>query len=118
MRCEVPGNGDMAKQFKVWQSKQFPTGTVSDALNFQNELGLNQPASQAPQPGPAAAAAWSPAADGGGGTDAQVTELARMIIAMEAQIEQLEQRNASLEESIRTPNSKFASFMGHLKQFA
>ena len=68
---------------------------------FEIALGLNQAASQAPQPGHAAAdgggctdAAGSPAADGGGGggTDAQVIELTRKTPAMEAQIEQLEQR--------------------------
>ena len=64
-------------------------------------LGLNQAASQAPEPGPAAAecggctdAAGPPAADGGGGggTNAQVIELTRKTSAIEAQIEQLEQK--------------------------
>ena len=95
LRCEVPGNKDMAKQLKVWQGKHFPTGQVSDAVNFQNPLGLDQPASQASQPGPAAAAAGPPAADGGGGIDAQVIELTRKISAMKAQVEQLEKRNAN-----------------------
>ena len=46
-----------------------------------------------------------PAADGGGGggTDAQVNELTRKISAMEAQIEQLEQRNGVLEETFKPP---------------
>ena len=47
---------------------------------FNAALGLNQGASQAAQPGAAAAA------DGGGGTDAQAIELTRKIPAMEAQI--------------------------------
>ena len=92
---------------------------------FEIALGLNQAESQASQPGPAAAAAGPPAADGGGGTDAagppaadggggggtdaQVIELTRKISAMEAQIEELEQRNGILEEYMKTSNSKYAS---------
>ena len=97
-------------------------------------MGLNRAASQASQPGPAAAKAEPPAADGGGGTDAaeppaadsgggggtdaQVIKMARKISAMEVQIEQLEQRNGIIRESIKTFNWKFASAMNHLKQFA
>ena len=78
-------------------------GSVRDApkaKKIETALRLNQAASQAPQPGPAAAdcggctdAAGPPAADGGGGggTDAQVIELTRKTSAMEPQIEQLEQ---------------------------
>ena len=74
---------------------------AAKAKNFETALELDQAASQAPQSGPAAAdgggctdAAGPPAADGGGGggTDAQVIELTRKTSAMEAQIEQLEQR--------------------------
>ena len=73
-------------------------GGASEANTFETALGLNQAASRASQPGPAAAAAGPPAADrgdctdaagppvadGSGGTDAQVIELAREISAMEA----------------------------------
>ena len=66
----------------------------------ETALGLNQAASQAPHPGPSAAAAGHPVADGGGGTDvagpptadgggggtdSQVIELTRKISAMDAQ---------------------------------
>ena len=81
---------------------------------FETALGLNKAASQAAQPGPAAAADRG----GGGGTDAQVVELARKTPAMEALIERLEQRNGILEGLIQTPNSKFASFVNSLKQCA
>ena len=69
--------------------------------NFETALRLDQASSRAPQPGPAAAdgggctdAAGPPAADdgGGSGTDAQVIEFTRKTSAMEAQIEQLEQK--------------------------
>ena len=105
-------------------------GGASEAKTFETSLGLNQTASQVSQPGPAAATAGPPAAEYGGGTDAagptfagkgsgggtsaQVIELTHKISAMEAQIEQLEQRNEILTEYIRTPNSKFASVMNYL----
>ena len=119
-----------------------PTGSVRVAdkvESFEAALRLNQGASQASQPGAAAAAAGppttdggggtdaagSPAADGGGGTasggggtDAQVIEFIRKISAMEALIEQLEQRNANLEESLQTPNSKFPSLLNYFKKCA
>ena len=64
-------------------------------------------------------AAGPPAAGGGGGggggIGAQVIELARNISAMEAQIEQFEQRNGILKGFIRTPNSKYASVMNYFK---
>ena len=116
---------------------------MGNAPEFETALGLNQGVNQAPQsgaaaaaakpftadggcgtasqasqPGAAAAAAGPLAADGGGGTDPKAIELARKISAMEAQIEQLEQRNAILEVSIRTPNSEFASAISTLKQCA
>ena len=81
-------------------------------LSIPHWDSTNQAASQAPQPGPAAAdgggctdAAGPRTANGGGGggTDAQVNELARKISAMEAQIEQLEQRNGVLEENFKLP---------------
>ena len=90
-------------------------------------MGLNQAVSQVPQPGPAAAggggtdAAGPPAADGGGGgggTDAQVVELTRNYSLMEAQVEELEQRNGILEESIQTPNFKVSFVMNFVKQCA
>ena len=72
-------------------------------------------ASQAPQPGAAAAATGPPAADcgggtasGGGGTDAQVIELTRTISALGAKIGQLEERNANLEDSLRSLNFNFS----------
>ena len=79
---------------------------AAKAKTFETALGLNQAASQASQPGPAAAAAELPGADsgGGGGTDAQVIKMARKISAMEVQIEQLEQRNGIIRESIKTFN--------------
>ena len=85
---------------------------AAKAKKIETALGLNKAASQAPQPGPAAAdgggcieAAGHPAADGGGGggTDAQVIELTRKTSAMEAQIEQLEQSNRILEENLKLP---------------
>ena len=85
---------------------------AAKAKKIETALGHNQAASHAPQPGPAAAdcgggtdAAGPPAADGGGGagTDAQVIELTRKITAMEAQIEELEQRNGILEENLQIP---------------
>ena len=125
MRCKVLGNGDLAKHFEVWKGRHPPpTGPVSDAVKveaYRNTLGLNQPASQVSQSWPAATAAGPLAVDGGGvgaGTDAQVIELARKISAVVYQIEQLEQRNGILDGSICTPNSNFASAMGHLKQCA
>ena len=109
-------------QGKALKGRQHPMGAVSDAVKvraFRNALGLNQAASEVSWPWPAAAAAGAPTADGGGGgggagTDAQVIELTRKIAAMEAQIEQLEQRNASLGEYIKIPNSNFASAVYHL----
>ena len=76
--------GNFEKPFEVWEGRFLPTGSVGDAAKikpFETALGLNQAASQASQPGPAAAAAGTPAADGGGGdgTDVQVIELARKI---------------------------------------
>ena len=74
---------------------------AAKAKKIDTALGLNLVASHGPQPGPAAAdcgsvtdAAGPPAADGGGGggTDAQVINLTRKTSAMEAQIEQLEQK--------------------------
>ena len=124
--------GDTEKHFKTWEGRFLSTGSVGDnakVKTFETALGLNQAASRAPQPGLFAAAAGSPATDigsGGGGTDAagspaagcggrggagndaQVTELARKISAMEAQIEKLEHRNGILEDSIRSRNSKLA----------
>ena len=91
---------------------------MGTAAKFETALGLNQAASQASQPGPTAAAAGPPSADGGGGTDAQAIDLTLKISAMEAQIEQLEQRNGILQESIQTPNSKFASLINYLDQCA
>ena len=114
--------GNIENHFEVWEGR-FPrkgsAGGAATVKTFETAWGLNQASSQAPQPGPAAAAAGLPVADGGGGggTDAQVIELAREISAMEAQIEQLKQRNGILEIPIRTPNSKFASAMNHLEQF-
>ena len=129
--------GDIEKHFEVWEGKVLRSGSVRGAAKvktFETALGLNQAASQASQPGPAAATAGPPAADGGGGTDAagppaadggggggtdtQVIELVRKISAMEAQIEKLEQRNGILEKSTLTPNSKYAPVMNNLKQRA
>ena len=128
-------SADIEKHSEVWEGRILRTGSVGDAAKvktLESALGLNQAASQAPQPGNAAAAAGHPAADGGGGgggtdaagpptadgdgrggagTDAQVIELTRKIPAMEAQIEQLEQRNGILERAIQNQNSKFASAM-------
>ena len=115
--------GDIGKHFDVWEGRFLRTGSVGDdakVITFETALGLNQAASQDYQPGPAAAATGPPAADGdggggtdavgppaadgrgrgGAGTDAQVIELTRKISAMETEIEQLEQRNGILEESI------------------
>ena len=77
----------------IAEEQKIPrTGSVRGAAivkTFKTALGLNQAASQAFQPGPAAAdcgggtdAAGPPAADGGGGggTDVQVIELTRMNI--------------------------------------
>ena len=123
----------------VWEGRFLRRGSVCGAAKvktFETTYGLNQAASQASQPGPAAAAAGPPAADCGGGggtdaagpptagggggdgagTDAQVIESTHMISAMEAQLEQLEQRSRILKESIKTPNSKFSSVMIYLKQ--
>ena len=78
------GRQDHSHEFCVWCRK---------SQKIETALGLNQAASQALQPGPAAAdcgggtdAAGPPAADGGGGggTDAQVIELTRKTSAMEA----------------------------------
>ena len=88
--------GDIEKHFKAWEGRFLRTGSLGGAEKVKTSetaLGLNQAASQAYQPGPAAAAAGLPAADDGGGTDAQIIDLTRKISAMEAQIEQLEQRN-------------------------
>ena len=87
---------DIEKHFEVWEGKVLRTGSVRGAAKvktFETALGLNQAASQAPQPGPAAAAAGPPGADGGGGTDALVIELTRKAPSMGAQIEQLGQYN-------------------------
>ena len=111
--------GDIEKHLEVWEGKVLRTRSVRGAAKvktFETGFGHNQAASQASLPGPAAAAAGPPAADGGGGTDAagplaadggggggtdaQVIELTRMTSAMEAQIEQPEQRNGILEKSI------------------
>ena len=117
---------------KVWEGRFLRTGSAGDAAEvktFETALGLNQAASLASQPGPAAAADKPPAADGGGGggtdaagppaadgcgrggagTDAQVIKLTRKISAMEAQISELEQGNGILEESIQILNSKLAN---------
>ena len=117
--------GDIEKQFEVWEGRFLRTSSVGDAAKFKTSetaLRLSQAASQASQSGPDAAAAEPLAADGGGrggaGTDAQVIELSRKISAMEAHIENLEQRNRILEESTRSLNSKFASVMNYLKQRA
>ena len=45
-------------------------------------------------------------------------EFTRKISALEAQIEQLEERNANLEESLRSLNSKFSSVLTSFKHFA
>ena len=81
-RRQQPARGHNEKHFEVSESRFLRTGSVSDAAKvktFDTALGLNQAANQASQPGPAAAAAGPPTADGGGrggaGTDAQVTEL-------------------------------------------
>ena len=99
--------------------------------------GGNSGASQAFQPGAAAAATGPPAADCGGGTasgggctDAQVIELTTKISALEAKIEQLEQRNAleakieqleqrntNLEDSLRGLNSTFSSVLTYFNKF-
>ena len=124
--CE---SGDIDKHVKAWKGRVPRTSSVRGAENvdfFEAALRLNQGASQATQPGAAAAAAGPPAADGGGGgtasrgggTDAQVIELARKISALETQIEQLEQRNANLEESLQSPNFKFSSPHTCFKQCA
>ena len=129
--------GDIERHFEVWEGKVLRTGSVrgdEKVKTFETAFGLNQAASQASQPGPAAAAAGPPTADGGGGidaagppaadgggggaTDALVIELTRKISAIEAQIEQLEQRNGILCESIKTFNSLFASVVNFLKQCA
>ena len=101
---------DIDNHSRVWKGEILRTDSVRGAANlktFNTSLRLNQGASQAIQPGTASAAAGPPAADGGGGTDAQAIELTRKITAMEAQIEELEQRNANLEESLQLsiPNS-------------
>ena len=57
-------------------------------------------------------------ASGGGCTDAQVIKLARKISAIEAQIEQLEQRNANLEESLQSLNSNLPSLLNYFNQCA
>ena len=135
-------SGDIDKHVRVWTGMPLPTGSVRSAdkvESFEAALRLNQGASQASQPGTAAAAAGPPAADGGdgtgaagspaadggggtasggGGTDVQVIELTRNIPAMEAPIEQLEQRNASLEALLQTLNSKFPSPLNYFKQCA
>ena len=89
---------------------------AAKAKNFETALGLDQAASQAPQSGPAAAdgggctdAAGPLAADGGGSgsTDAQVIELTRKITAMEAQIEELEQRNGIIKDNFKTLTPNF-----------
>ena len=49
-------------------------------------------------------------------SDAQIIELTRKVSAMEAQIEQIVQRNGILRESIQTPNSKYSSVMNNLRQ--
>ena len=69
---------------------------AAKAKTFESALELDQAASRAPQPGPAAVdgggctdAAGLPAADGGGGggTDAQVIEVTRKTSAMVEGIE-------------------------------
>ena len=69
-------------------------------------------------------AAGSPAADGvvgtatgGGVTDARI-EFTGKNSALEAQIEQLEERNADLEEPLQSRDSKFSSILTSFKHFA
>ena len=122
MRWEVRNDGgssqpgDIEKHLKTWEGKALRTGSVRGAAEvktFKTALGLNQATSKASQPGPSAAADGS----GGGGTDAQVVELIRMISAMGAQIEQRKQRNGILEGPMQTSNSKLVSVVNSLKQF-
>ena len=61
--------GDIEKHFEVWEGKVLRTGSVRGAekvKTFESALGLNQATNRASQPGPAAAAAGPPTADGGG----------------------------------------------------
>jgi len=135
------GNEGIEDHYKAWTGKFLHTGYVLDIQKFETALGLSQGASQAFHPGAAAAATGPPAADGGGasqasqpgaaaaatgppaaGSDAQVLELTRKISALEAQIERnaksfslLEERNAYLEDSLHTLNSKFDSLFTYLK---
>ena len=132
--------GNIEKHVCAWTGNAHRTGSVHDSDNkrFDALLGLNQDASKASKPGVAAAADGLPAADGGGGTnaagspaadgvggtasgggvtDAEI-EFTRKISALEAQIEQLEERNANLEESLQSPDSKFSSILTSFKHFA
>ena len=134
--------GDIEKHIQIWEGRFLPTGPVrvsKQVERFEAALRLRQGASKASQPGAAAAAAGPPAADGGGGTGAAGSpaadggsgtasgggapeprdiELTRKISALEAKIEQLEERNANLEDSLRSPDSKLSSPLAHFKQFA
>ena len=58
--------GDIEKHFEIWEGRFLRTGSVGDTAKvktFETALKLNQAASQASQPGPAAAAAGPPTAD-------------------------------------------------------
>ena len=116
---------DIGDHFNAWKGRCFRTGCVGNVPKFETALGLFQGASLASQPGAAAAATGHPAADGGGGTasggggtDAQVIDLTRKISALEDQIEEFEERNANLEESLQSSNFKLSSLLTHFKQCA
>ena len=134
--------GDIEKHIQIWVGRFLRTGPVSGAQQverFEAVLRLRQGASKASQPGAVAAAAGPPAADGGGGTGAAGSpaadggsgtasgggapeprdiEFTRKISALKAKIEQLEERNANLEDSLQSLDFKFSSLLAHFKHFA
>ena len=118
------GLGDFEKRIHNWVGKHLHTGPVLTSERVER-LGAALRLRQGPPAaggGGGTGAAGSPAADGGSGTasgggapEPRDIELTRKISKLEAKIDQLEDRNANLEASLRSLDSKFSLLYAHFK---
>ena len=114
------GLGDLEKHIHNWDGNHLRPGPVLTSERVERleavlRLRQGPPAAGG---GGGTGAAGHPAADGGSGTasgggapEPRDIEFTRKISALEAKIEQLEERNANLEDSLQRLDFKFSSLL-------